>query len=58
MNIQPPYEIKQAMEFQIKEERDRRATVTVADGTRESKVIESYGQAARVRKRSGALTCG
>lgn len=48
MNISPPYEIKSAMEFQIREERDRRATVAVADGSRESKIIESYGQAAKL----------
>eukprot|EP00698_Gefionella_okellyi_P022773 TRINITY_DN7598_c0_g1_i1.p1 TRINITY_DN7598_c0_g1~~TRINITY_DN7598_c0_g1_i1.p1 ORF type:complete len:364 (+),score=54.32 TRINITY_DN7598_c0_g1_i1:98-1093(+) len=48
MNIRPPSEIKEAMEFQIREERERRSTVAIADGTRESKIIESYGGAAKL----------
>jgi len=47
-NILPPADIKNAMENQIRAERERRSTVLRADGTRESAVIKSRGEAARV----------
>lgn len=47
-NILPPNDIKDAMERQIKSERLRRSTVLVADGTRESSIIKSRGDAARI----------
>jgi len=48
MNILPPADIKDAMEKQIKEERERRSTVLQADGERESAIIRSKGDAAQV----------
>jgi len=48
VNILPPDDIKQAMERQIKEERDRRSTVIMADGERESAIIRSRGAAAQM----------
>jgi len=47
MNILPPADIKDAMEKQIKEERERRSTVLQADGERESSIIRSKGDAAQ-----------
>lgn len=47
-NIEPPYDIKAAMENQIRAERERRSTVLRADGTRESAIIKSRGEAAQV----------
>jgi len=47
MNILPPADIKDAMEKQIKEERERRSTVLQADGERESAIIRSKGDAAQ-----------
>ncbi|GKT25099.1 Stomatin/HflK/HflC family like protein [Aduncisulcus paluster] len=47
-NIFPPPDVKQAMQEQIKEERDRRSTVLKADGERQSLVIRSRGQAVKV----------
>jgi len=48
MNILPPADIKQAMEKQIKEERERRSHVLQADGERESSIIRSKGNAAQM----------
>jgi len=47
-NILPPPDIKRAMENQLKEERERRSTVLTADGSRESNVIRSRGEAAQM----------
>ncbi|KAJ6242005.1 hypothetical protein M0813_23007 [Anaeramoeba flamelloides] len=47
-NINPPGDIKQAMEIQITEERERRATVLIADGRRESMIVRSRGSAAKI----------
>lgn len=47
-NIEPPNDIKSAMENQIRAERERRSTVLKADGERESAVIKSRGDAATV----------
>lgn len=47
-NIDPPRDIKSAMENQIRAERFRRSTVLQADGQRESAVIKSRGDAARM----------
>jgi len=48
MNILPPMDTKNAMESQIKEERDRRSLVLTADGERESAIIKSKGNAAQI----------
>lgn len=48
MNIDPPGDIKQAMEKQIQEERERRSTVLQADGQRESSIVRSRGDAAKI----------
>jgi regulator of protease activity HflC (stomatin/prohibitin superfamily) len=57
MNILPPKDIKQAMEKQIKEERERRSHVLQADGERESAIIRSKGNAAKlVLKAEGEKT--
>jgi len=48
MNILPPSDIKQAMEKQIREERERRSHVLQADGERESAIIRSKGNAAKL----------
>lgn len=47
-NINPPQLIKLAMENQIKAERERRSHVLVADGNRESTIVKSRGDAARI----------
>eukprot|EP00753_Platysulcus_tardus_P016409 PLAT5672.1.p1 GENE.PLAT5672.1~~PLAT5672.1.p1 ORF type:complete len:359 (+),score=188.35 PLAT5672.1:43-1077(+) len=47
-NIDPPGDIKKAMEKQIQAERERRSLVLEADGIRESSVIKSRGTAARM----------
>ena len=47
-NIIPPRDVKEAMEAQIKEERDRRSTVLIADGERESAIVHGRGRAASV----------
>lgn len=47
-NINPPENIKLAMENQIKAERERRSHVLVADGNRESTIVKSRGDAARI----------
>jgi regulator of protease activity HflC (stomatin/prohibitin superfamily) len=48
LNIFPPKEIQNAMEHQIREERERRSTVLLADGERESEIIKSQGERAKV----------
>ena len=48
MNILPPSDTKNAMELQIKEERERRSLVLTADGERESAIIKSKGNAAQI----------
>ncbi|KAJ5070246.1 hypothetical protein M0811_11094 [Anaeramoeba ignava] len=47
-NILPPQDIVAAMESQIREERERRAAILLADGARESEVIRSRGTAAKI----------
>jgi len=47
-NLDPTADVKQAMEKQIKAERERRAMVLQADGVRQSRVIRSRGDAARL----------
>ncbi|KAJ5066339.1 hypothetical protein M0811_13718 [Anaeramoeba ignava] len=47
-NISPPNDILSAMEYQIREERERRATILLADGERESEIIRSRGTAAKI----------
>ena len=48
MNILPPDDIRSAMEYQIREERERRSLVLNADGERESAIIKSKGNAAQM----------
>ena len=43
-NIEPPKEIQDAMAKQMKAERERRAVVTEAEGTKRSAVLEAEGQ--------------
>jgi regulator of protease activity HflC (stomatin/prohibitin superfamily) len=57
-NILPPRDIAQAMERQIKAERNRRAKVLHADGTRESAVIRSRGEAAQILNAAEAERTG
>lgn len=42
-DITPPADIKQAMEKQMRAERDRRATILEAEGLKKSKILESEG---------------
>lgn len=41
--IDPPLEIKQAMEKQMRAERDKRATITQAEAMKQSQILESEG---------------
>ncbi|MCL5065100.1 MAG: paraslipin [Firmicutes bacterium] len=41
--IDPPMEIKQAMEKQMRAERDKRATITQAEAMKQSQILESEG---------------
>ena len=43
-NIEPPKEIQDAMAKQMKAERERRAVVTEAEGTKTSAILEAEGQ--------------
>ena len=47
-NITPPGDILNAMQKQIKAERDRRSAVLKADGARLASIIESHGTAAKL----------
>lgn len=47
-NLDPAKDVKVAMERQIKAERERRAAVLEADGIRQSQIIRSRGDAARL----------
>ena len=47
-NLDPANDVKEAMEKQIKAERERRAMVLQADGVRQSRVIRSRGDAAKL----------
>jgi regulator of protease activity HflC (stomatin/prohibitin superfamily) len=48
VNIEPPPDIKSAMESQITAERARRSAVLQADGLRESTIVSSRGKCAEV----------
>ena len=48
VEIEPPPDIKQAMESQITAERTRRSAVLQADGLRESTIVSSRGRCAEV----------
>ena len=47
-NLDPARDVKEAMEKQIKAERERRAMVLQADGVRQSRIIRSRGDAAKL----------
>jgi len=58
VSIDPPGDIKRAMEEQIRCSRDRRASVLQADGDKESSIIQSRGACAQtVLKAEGVRTC-
>lgn len=42
-DIQPPHDIREAMEKQMRAERDRRAIILTADGEKSSRILESEG---------------
>jgi regulator of protease activity HflC (stomatin/prohibitin superfamily) len=54
VDIDPPADVRQAMEEQIKAERERRSLMLSADGKRESAVIRSRGTAAQILNRAEA----
>jgi len=42
-DIQPPHDIREAMEKQMRAERDRRAVILTADGEKSARILESEG---------------
>jgi regulator of protease activity HflC (stomatin/prohibitin superfamily) len=53
-SIEPPKDIQQSMELQMRAERERRASVTNAEASKRSAVLESEGQKeAQIRKAEG-----
>jgi regulator of protease activity HflC (stomatin/prohibitin superfamily) len=53
-SIEPPRDIQQAMELQMRAERERRASVTNAEASKRSAILESEGQReSQVRKAEG-----
>jgi len=53
-SIEPPRDIQQSMELQMRAERERRATVTNAEAGKRAAILESEGQReAQVRKAEG-----
>ncbi len=42
-DIQPPHDIREAMEKQMRAERDRRAMILTADGEKQARILESEG---------------
>jgi regulator of protease activity HflC (stomatin/prohibitin superfamily) len=52
--IEPPKDIQQAMELQMRAERERRAAVTTAEATKRAAILESEGiREAQIRKAEG-----
>jgi regulator of protease activity HflC (stomatin/prohibitin superfamily) len=52
--IEPPKDIQQAMELQMRAERERRAAVTQAEATKRAAILESEGiREAQIRKAEG-----
>jgi regulator of protease activity HflC (stomatin/prohibitin superfamily) len=52
--IEPPRDIQQSMELQMRAERERRAAVTTAEGTKRAAILESEGvREAQVRRAEG-----
>ncbi len=52
--IEPPRDIQQAMELQMRAERERRAAVTQAEATKRAAILESEGvREAQIRKAEG-----
>ena len=53
-DINPPEDIKEAMEKQMRAERDRRAAVLEAEGKKRSKILEAEGfQESEIKKAEG-----
>ena len=53
-SIEPPRDIQQAMELQMRAERERRAAVTNAEASKRAAILESEGQKeAQIRKAEG-----
>jgi regulator of protease activity HflC (stomatin/prohibitin superfamily) len=53
-DINPPEDIKEAMEKQMRAERDRRAAVLEAEGKKKSKILEAEGfQESEIKKAEG-----
>jgi regulator of protease activity HflC (stomatin/prohibitin superfamily) len=53
-NINPPHDILQAMEKQMRAEREKRATVLTSEGDRDAKINQAEGEKQRVIKESEA----
>jgi regulator of protease activity HflC (stomatin/prohibitin superfamily) len=53
-SIEPPHDIQQSMELQMRAERERRAAVTNAEASKRAAILESEGQKeAQIRKAEG-----
>ena len=57
-NIVPPAEIQNAMEKQMKAERERREAVTRAEGEKRAKILEAEGEKESAILRAEAYYCG
>ena len=53
-NINPPHDILQAMEKQMRAEREKRAVVLASEGDRDAKINQAEGEKQRVIKESEA----
>jgi regulator of protease activity HflC (stomatin/prohibitin superfamily) len=52
--IEPPHDIQQAMELQMRAERERRAAVTTAEGEKLAAILEAEGvQESQIRRAEG-----
>ncbi len=53
-NINPPHDVLNAMEKQMRAEREKRAVILTSEGVRDSKINEAEGEKQRVIKESEA----